>query len=229
MKVIKMRPSHQPVIGAMIKVYGPQRVVECGCGPNSTPIWSRGCKSVIGIEHNPEWVEEIKDKCGANVDFVTHVFQMPLGNPLTFGIYPHKLSLEMRQNIYDWYVSAGEKLGAIDLLFVDSFAATRVYSLMALAKQSGIIMYHDTEVDKYWYSYFERKLPLIFPDGFKHVSYRPRCRPQIVRQEPCTDIIFKPEHYDKIDKFVMELEKNHREYYWAYAGMEFVYVREYVK
>jgi hypothetical protein len=89
-------------------------------------------------------------------------------------------------------------------------------------------MYHDTEVDKYWYRYFEDKLPKMFPDGFRRLSYRPMVHHDssapigraIVRQEPCTDIIFKPEHEKYINDFVLALKKNHEEYYWPGAAME---------
>lgn len=215
MKIIKMRPSHRPVIKAMVKTFAPETVVECGCGPNSTPLWSKTCKKVIGIEHNPEWVESIKDKCGDNVEFMTKVFW-----DLKFSTYPDDLPLSRRREMYDYFSTAPINSLSIDLLFVDSFAAVRVYALMALAKRAGITMYHDTEVDKYWYRYFEEKLPIYYQNGFRHYSYRPQCQPHIARQEPCTDIIFRPEHYAKIDEFIENLKAEHRAYYQETAKIE---------
>jgi hypothetical protein len=227
MKVIKMRPSHQPVIRSVIKVFKPEAVVECGCGPNSTPIWSAGCKSVVGIEHNQEWIDAIADKCGKNVVFVSKQF----GN-LVFSTYPEKLILKQRKEIYYWYLLLPKKL-KIDLLFVDSFAGTRVYSLMAMARHAGITMYHDTEYEKYWYRYFEKKLPEYYPKGCRHFSYRPRVHGvksdadgyrEIARQEPCTDLIFRPEHYGRLELFQETLHEEHEKYYWEGAKMEFVEV-----
>lgn len=231
MNIIKMRPSHIPVISSMIKIFNPDTVVECGCGLNSTPRWSAGCKSVTGIEHNQEWIDLIKDKVGSNVNFIVKKF----GN-LTFCVYPKKLDAMLRHEIYDWYCALN--ITKTGLLFVDSFAGTRVYSLIALSQKSEIVMYHDTENKKYWYKAFEDKLPIYYPNGFQHWSYRPRVnyttnpypypngQPDgyrfIERQEPCTDIIFRPEHYNKIKEFENVLRIEHCKYYWNGAGIEFV-------
>lgn len=222
MNIIKMRPSHRSVIKAMVKTFHPETVVECGCGPNSTPLWSETCKKVVGIEHNPEWIEEIKDKCGKNVTFAVKVFW-----DLKYNTYPHKMTLAQRRQIFDYFTSL--PVENPDILFVDSFAGVRVYALIAMAKNAGITMYHDTEGPKYWYRYFEEKLPTHFPDGYRHYSYRPRCQPKILKQEPCTDIIFRPEHYSKIDEFTRNLTEEHNAYYLEMAGikkagMEFVLV-----
>lgn len=236
MKVIKMRPSHIPVINAMIKTFAPKSVIECGCGPNSTPIWSKVCDRVVGIEHNQEWVDQIKPTLGDNVEFITHDFY-----GITFGMYPDTLKYARRKEVYDWYNSlypTGQLSGDCDLLFVDSYAGYRVYALMALAQQAGIVMYHDTEVPRYWYSSFEKKLEQYYPNGFKHYSYRPRVHREhgrggaddegfreIARQEPCTDIIFRPEHFDKIEQFEIALDDEHRKYYWQNAPFEFVEIK----
>lgn len=230
MKIIKMRPSHRPVIKSMIKVYQPDKVIECGCGPNSTPLWSEGCKEVVGIEHNDEWVRFIQNDVGKNVRFISKQF-----GTLLFSTYPEALTGQQISDITEWYASIKEPC---DLLYVDSFAGTRVYSLIEMAAEAGIVMYHDTEYHKYWYRFFEKKLPQIMPQGFKHYSFRPMVHclsidesdapkgyREIVRQEPSTDIIFRPEHYGKIDEFAAELKKQHEDYYWVGAPFDFVEVQ----
>lgn len=229
MKIIKMRPSHRPVIYSVCSVFGPEKVIECGCGPNSTPIWSKICKEVVGIEHNQEWVDEIKASVDSNVRFIVK----SLGK-LTFNIYPELLTAEQREDIISFYDEVAEQT---DVLYVDSFASTRVYSLMSLSPFAGIVMYHDTEYHKYWYRYFENKLPKYMQEGFKHFSYRPMIHnyqgnpeaiPEqfrgITRQEPSTDIIFRPEHYDRIDQFKEKLAEEHEKYYWKDAPYDLVEV-----
>jgi len=211
-------------------VFKPEKVIECGCGPNSTPIWSKFCKSVIGIEHNKEWIDYLKDIVGTNVKFIFKDF-----HDIIFSTYCDKLSKGMKYDIYNWYNDTGY---SADVLYVDSFAGTRVYALMALAKNCGVTIYHDTEVSKYWYNRFEEKFTEYYADGYRNFSYRPRVHNVIFeteeempdgyrtipRQEPTTDIIFRPDHYDRIEEFKILLHEEHEKYYWKDSPYEFVEV-----
>lgn len=174
MKVIQMKPSHVPVLNAVVKHFNPRSCVECGSGNFSTGILSK-IETFHTIEHSSEWAEHAIKSIGMN-----SVIVQPISG-VRFSEYPDMLSSSKRKEIAAMYRGLAERLGKKDLVFIDSYAGVRDIALAVFWKQFDVAILHDTQHPRYGYGKVINRLHEV---GMHHIQ----CMPKKER-EPWTDII----------------------------------------
>jgi hypothetical protein len=112
--------THRPVLEAFLSEYN-ERVLELGCGPDSTPIIVDRSKFSIGLEDNKGWFPTVKafEKPNHEIRFVT-----------------------------DWNEALKQCEGFFDLVFVDCGVwQTRCDAIFFFKEQARITLLHDSFVD----------------------------------------------------------------------------------
>ena len=132
--------THQPMIQALLEIYKVDYILEIGVGNYSTPLFLQNGKEYKGIEQDPIWIERIKSK------FVDADIQL---HEVDFEVSEKYSNLTDKQ-IYDvcsYYSNLKQDIEGkqgIKLLFVDCFAASRMYAINILWKLFDIVIFHDS-------------------------------------------------------------------------------------
>lgn len=199
MKIITMRPSHRCVLKALLHVMKPKHLIEFGSGPNSTQLLKDAVPHFTSYESHPEWVAKMR----ADVPGVD-IRHLPV-NVASFKIYPNKVSLETRKKIYADIQAVVEDT---DVLFVDGYASTRIYTLLAFIDHFGVCVCHDSEKATYWYNKAEKRMA-----GYVKLTVMPPAR------VPYIDVIFAPSHAHLVPAFIAKMQLECLADYGGYASV----------
>jgi len=208
MKIITMRPSHRCVLKAVLDVMKPKKLIEFGSGPNSTALLHERIPQFISYENHQEWVA----KMTADVPGVD-IRHLPV--PVkSFKIYPGELNKDTRTKIYDAMKSVVEDTNVV---FIDSYASTRIYALLAFIGHFDIAICHDSEKLTYWYEKAEKKM-----SGHIKITIQPPAR------VPYIDVIVAPRYLETCaDSFLPSLvDAIQRECMAMYGGLATVIAKK---
>lgn len=176
MNVIKMKPSHLPILNAVIKSMMPTSCIECGSGVFSTPLLAK-IHDFQTIEHDSEWAQKAIETVGEK-----KVLVHPL--PIRYNVYPKKTNRRTRNEILRFYRQIARPC---DLLFIDSYAAVRDIILAVFWGKFNAAVLHDTQNPAYGY---QRVINRLATPGYFQVQ----CIPEKAGQ-PWTDIILPRAYY----------------------------------
>ena len=175
MKLDELRPSHLPILKAVIEVAKPTNCLECGTGDHSTGLLSK-IDDYTGIEHDPEWADRVRGSFG-DIKIIT----VPLPGHIRYSHYPNAVDRESISKIKEIYSGL---VRDCELLFIDSWACVRYIILKLFWGRFKIAVLHDTEERRYKY---DKIIEKAITKGYVHV----RCVPRSSK-EPWTDIIIAP-------------------------------------
>lgn len=189
-KVIKMRPSHLPVLMAVCRYFGPGSVIECGTGNMSTPYWMSQGMEYTGIEHDPAWAKVTKKIIGGHGKLFVHPVK-----GVIFSTLFRMLTKKQKKSFADYYNGLARNLKA-DVLFIDSFAAARIYAAVCLYDCADIIILHDSESRKYRYDKIGKFVRDNNKGEYLHYRYIPlgKTYSESKRPDPSTDVLIKGHH-----------------------------------
>lgn len=203
-----LRPSHIPVIKAILDVLSNPSVIEFGMGEHSTPVWLEGCSVYTGIENSADWFKSAArgisglDKCDVGMSL------LDVGNDLEYNTYPKDIPPPVMLEILAMHENLS--LPNADIVYIDGWASTRFASFVtAYDKADKFVVCHDTENPDYLY----KEAYATRVHGFASViSYRPE-HGKDGREQPYTDIVIKDLRNFDAAAFLKALECRHSEMY----------------
>lgn len=142
--------SHKPFLAGVLDVLYPRKVVECGCGNYSTPIIEHYAESIVTIEHDRNWANQIIRKYA---DHDEHYWEVETFPKVHNGVRREDVAPETLKKIDAYYASL--EIDNHDFLFVDTFTCARVPAILNLSKRTKMMMIHDWEDTSPWHYNYE--------------------------------------------------------------------------
>lgn len=147
----KMWGSHIPLLHAVMRSMRIRRIVECGMGPSSTPLFLSYEPSLLrSYEHDERWFNKVVSGVSKCPAFIPELVRLRSG--ISGNTRRQSATQEEVAELDEVYARIASELGgteSIDLLFVDTIAAARLSALRQLQRLSRIVVIHDTEPEHF--------------------------------------------------------------------------------
>ena len=128
--------THAPLVRAVMDIYHPRFVLECGVGDYSTPIFIEYGVKYKGIDTSITWTENFIEKYDLNILY------QDIGD-IACKLNYRKITPEQSAEIQEFYEGVRISKLKPNLLFVDQDACCRLISINVLSPKFDIIIYHD--------------------------------------------------------------------------------------
>lgn len=190
--------THLPVLKAIIDVFQPRGVLELGAGRFSTPLFYHQMKTVVTVESDAKWIEEVAKDVPPRESFhLVHHALPGLTSRTRINSIPERTKAESLR----FYNRLLAQHPGLNLLFIDHVSGLRAYTLANLHARFDFVVYHDAEDRGYGYEQF---IPTLSTEYF-HFLFRSFI--------PYTGILINKKFADRVSDFNRALDRQSQGYF----------------
>lgn len=141
--------SHRPVLQALMEVCTIRTAVELGMGESSTPFLLSRVPSLISLENNQAWFDQLTARIPARAGYFPRCRRLFTDDSASaevfYGTPPSQISASTLRQAASHYREILDQSEEFDLVLIDQYASTRTLSMFMFAPCADIMLIHDAE------------------------------------------------------------------------------------